>query len=146
MSLSSLNLDAFSEVARVRSFSKAAEKLHVTQSALSQRVLNLEADLGSSLFIRDPSGLRLTDLGQKLLRYCHSRSNARIRIYGVTQISGCGKFEGIVRIGAYSTVDRSVVLPVFTDLIRRHPGVHLELRSQEQRQSCRGYSPLVQWI
>jgi DNA-binding transcriptional LysR family regulator len=42
--------------------------------------------------------------------------------------------RGIARVGAFSTVDRSVVLPVFNDLIRAHPGVQLELRSLELRQ------------
>lgn len=134
MSLSSLYLDAFVEVARLRSFSKAAGKLNVTQSALSQRVLNLEQEIGSSLFIRDPSGLRLTDLGQRLLRYCHSKSMLESEFMESLKSEDAKSLRGIVRVGAFSTVDRSVVLPIFTDLIRSHPGVHLELRSQELRQ------------
>lgn len=134
MSLSSLYLDAFAEVARLKSFSKAAQKLNVTQSALSQRILNLEHDLGSSLLIRDPAGLRLTDLGQRLLRYCHSKTMLESEFMATLKDDNLKSLQGIVRIGAYSTVDRSVILPVFTSMIREHPGVHLELRSQELRQ------------
>ena len=127
-------LDAFAEVARARSFSKAAVKLNVTQSALSQRILNLEHDIGSSLFIRDPAGVRLTELGQRLLRYCHSKSLLESEFLESLRSDDAKTLRGLVRVGAYSTVDRSVVLPVFTELIRQHPGVNLDLRSQELRQ------------
>jgi DNA-binding transcriptional LysR family regulator len=73
MGLQTSHLEAFSEVAKLRSFSKAAKVLHVTQSALSQRVMNLESEIGHALFIRDPAGIRLTDEGQELLRYCRSK-------------------------------------------------------------------------
>lgn len=134
MSLSSLYLDAFNEVSQCKSFSKAALRLNITQSALSQRVLNLEQEIGSSLFIRDPAGLRLTDLGQRLLRYCHSKSMLESEFMDSLKAEDKGHLHGIVRVGAFSTVDRSVVLPIFNEFIRKYPGVHLHLRSQELRQ------------
>jgi len=69
MGLSSSHLEAFAAVAQAGGFSKAAKILHLTQSALSQRIMNLEDDLAITLFIRDPSGLRLTPAGDELLRY-----------------------------------------------------------------------------
>jgi DNA-binding transcriptional LysR family regulator len=62
MGLQTAQLEAFEEVAKLRNFSKAAKALHITQSALSQRIINLESELEVALFIRDPSGLRLTDV------------------------------------------------------------------------------------
>lgn len=47
--------------------------LNITQSALPQRILNLESDLGSTLFIRESSGILLTELGQRMLRYCQMK-------------------------------------------------------------------------
>lgn len=131
MSLSSLNLDAFAEVARQKSFSGAAKRLNITQSALSQRVLNLESDLGSSLFIRESSGVRPTELGQKLLRYCHSKSLLEEEFLETLK-SGQG-LSGIVRVAGFSTVNRSIIMPLFADFLDDNPDVTLELRTEELR-------------
>ncbi len=75
MSLSSLHLDAFFAAAQSLNFSRAARDLHITQSALSQRVKALEEDLGLTLFVRLPRGVQLTEAGERLLRYCQARSS-----------------------------------------------------------------------
>lgn len=133
MSLSSLYLDAFAEVARLKSFSQAANKLHITQSALSQRVLNLESEIGSSLFIRDPAGVRLTELGQKLLRYCHSKELLEGEFMQGLRREGAG-LSGIIRLAGFSTVNRSLVMPLFSEFLKRNPLVNMELRTEELRQ------------
>src|SRR5579872_5174597 len=62
--LPSLNsLRAFEAVARVLSFSRAAEELHVTKAAIAQQVRILEADIGALLVERTGRGLRLTEAG-----------------------------------------------------------------------------------
>ncbi len=133
MSLSSLHLDAFIEVARQKSFSLAAKKLHITQSALSQRVLNLEQEIGSTLFVRDSSGIRLTDLGQKLLRYCQSKELLETEFLESLSSPHQKSLHGIVRIAAFSTVLRSAVLPVVSSLTKEHSSLLVELKNQEVR-------------
>ncbi|KPL54136.1 LysR family transcriptional regulator [Prosthecomicrobium hirschii] len=59
----------FREVTRVGSVRKAAAALNVAASALNRQILNLEADLGTPLFDRLPSGMRLTVAGELLLRH-----------------------------------------------------------------------------
>ena len=61
MKLNSSQLEAFSTIAKTLNFTRAAEQLHVTQSALSQRIAKLEGDLEATLFVRDRNALRLTD-------------------------------------------------------------------------------------
>lgn len=56
-------LHAFEAAARLGSFAAAAEELHLSQSAISQRIRALEAHLGSALFERLPRSVRLTELG-----------------------------------------------------------------------------------
>ena len=73
MSLPSNRLDAFVAVARTQHFSRAAEGLFITQSALSQRVKQLEDFLGVTLFIRDREGARLTEKGERLLDLSRGR-------------------------------------------------------------------------
>ena len=60
-------LRAFEAVARHLNFTKAADELHVTQSAVSHQVRNLEAFLGTALFDRAGGRLTLTAAGQVLL-------------------------------------------------------------------------------
>src|SRR6478735_1330771 len=60
-------LRAFEVSARHLSFTRAAEELNVTQTAVSQQVRNLEQRLRVQLFRRLPRGLALTDEGQALL-------------------------------------------------------------------------------
>ena len=57
-------LEAFLAVAESRGVSRAAKALYLTQPALSARLRNLERELGTELFVRTPTGVRLTEAGQ----------------------------------------------------------------------------------
>ena len=63
------NLLAFEAAARHGSISRAAEELHLTQSAVSRQILHLEADLGVSLFHRVRRRVVLTDAGRIYARH-----------------------------------------------------------------------------
>ncbi|MGZ3769001.1 MAG: LysR family transcriptional regulator [Bdellovibrio sp.] len=131
MSLSSLQLDAFLNVARTGSFSIAANILAVTQSALSQRILNLEQELGSALFVREPSGIRLTELGQNLLRYCQTKESLEMEFLSNAKPNKTKGYSGIARIAGFSTITQSVLVPILGSLIKENPGIHLELMTAE---------------
>ena len=62
-------LEAFVEVARHQSFSKAAEALFLTQPSVTARIQSLERELGEPLFERDGRSVRLTDVGSSFLPY-----------------------------------------------------------------------------
>lgn len=59
----------FLEIARCGSFIAAAERLHVTQTAVTARVQNLEAQLGCVLFVRNRGGARLTEHGERFVNH-----------------------------------------------------------------------------
>jgi DNA-binding transcriptional LysR family regulator len=69
----------FREVARLGSFSRAAEQLSLTQPAVSQQIRALERQLGTRLIERGPGGLRLTAAGALLLRHAEAVSD-RLRL------------------------------------------------------------------
>jgi DNA-binding transcriptional LysR family regulator len=129
MPLSSHQLEAFQAVARTRSFSRAAELLHLTQSALSQRVINLESELETTLFLRDRSGARLTETGEELLRYCQVKESLEEEFVQAAR-SGTG-LTGAVRVGGFSTVMRSAVLPALASLLSEHPALRLGMLTRE---------------
>jgi DNA-binding transcriptional LysR family regulator len=133
MGLAAHQLDAFHAVARSGSFSAAARALHVTQSALSQRVLNLEEELGAALFVRDPAGARLTAIGETLLRYCRTREALEAEFLTGLSAPATGQLAGVLRVAGFSTVIRSVVLPALSDLVVRNPHVQLEVMVKELR-------------
>ncbi len=65
-------LNTFLEVARTGSFGTAADKLYVTQSAVSLRIQKLETQLGRSLFERSKAGAELTNAGEEFSKYARS--------------------------------------------------------------------------
>src|SRR5215204_6436306 len=62
------------EVARAGSIRKAAERLHVTASAVNRRVMDLEEELGAPLFERRARGVRLTAAGELFVRYIREQA------------------------------------------------------------------------
>lgn len=130
MKITSHQLEAFYETAKLGSFSKGAVALGITQSALSQRIANLEDDLEVTLFIRDPAGPRLTEGGERLLRYCQVNSSLEQEVLSQLK-SSVNQFSGMVRVAGFSSVLRSVLIPSLAPFLRDHPGVHCEFRSYE---------------
>ena len=119
-------LDAFMAVAKTESFSQAAESLHITQSALSQRIKNLEGGLGLTLFLRTPNGAKTTEQGQRLLRYCQTRDSLENELLDDLSANKSHELTGIVKIGAYSSILRSVIMPALASLLQKHPNVLCE--------------------
>lgn len=119
-------LEAFSETARLKSFTRAAKRLHVTQSALSQRIAKLEEEIGATLFLRRPSGVALTETGRRLLRYCQAKEQLDTELLGDLGEAGEGDLSGPLRVAAYSSVLRSVVVPALAPLLRANPAVTAE--------------------
>ena len=68
MSLLSPQLQAFLKVAEQKTVHGAADKLFLTQTAVTQRIRTLETSLGTTLFIRTRRGMALTSEGGALLR------------------------------------------------------------------------------
>jgi DNA-binding transcriptional LysR family regulator len=128
MSLSSLYLDAFVGVAKAESFSGASKVLHITQSALSQRIKNLEDELSLTLFLRTTSGVQLTEHGQKLLRYCQTKDSLESELLSDINADLESDITGVIRIGAYSTTLRSVIIPALSDFLIKHPNILCEFK------------------
>jgi DNA-binding transcriptional LysR family regulator len=119
-------LEYFVAVARHGSFTRAAEELWLTQSALSQQVRRLEAELGVALLRRTPRGAELTPAGEELLpraeailaEVAHARADLD-RHAGVTR--------GRVRVAA-TTMDTPRLPAALAAFHREHPGLQIALR------------------
>lgn len=120
-------LETFIWVARLKSFSLAAERLHSTQAAVSHRIAALERDLGIRLFERDTRDVRLTPLGIDARE--HAERIVRLAADFRRRMSDPKCLKGTVRIGVIDTVVYSW-LPVLIERVREvYPDVVLELNA-----------------
>jgi DNA-binding transcriptional LysR family regulator len=111
-------------------FTRAAERLHVAQPAISQQIRRLEAELGEPLLHRDRRTVRLTSAGEALLPY--ARGALAQVAHGQQAVAALrGLVTGHLRIGLVMPLpDRSVIRTVGA-FGRRYPGVELTLVEDE---------------
>ena len=131
MGISSSGLDAFYMCAIEQNFTKASEKLNITQSALSQRIKNLEEELSTTLFLRERVGVKLTEEGHELLRYCQQRNQIEQEVLSKLKLKNSAILSGTIRIGGYSSIVRSIVLPSLQNLMKKNPQVQIHLVTKE---------------
>ena len=116
----------FLAVARERSFTRAAAKLGVSQSALSHSVRALETRLGIRLLTRTTRSVSATEAGQRLMQSVAPRL-AEIEAE-ITAISDLGdKVAGTIRITAIDHVVDSVVWPRLAPVLHQYPELRVEI-------------------
>ncbi len=97
-------------VARLGGFRKAAERLHLSQPAVSTRIANLEEELRVALFERTSGGLILTKHGSLLLSYAEQMLFVEEEIR--QRVANPSETEGLFRVGAAETIAQAW-LPMF---------------------------------
>lgn len=118
-------IETFLWVARLGSFSAAAERQNATQASISNRIATLEEELGVQLFERVVGGVKLTSVGQKAV----SAAEEIMRSVGAfyQAISDPSKLNGTIRIGTIDTVVHSF-LPRLIERVREsYPGISIDL-------------------
>jgi DNA-binding transcriptional LysR family regulator len=118
------DLRYFREVARELSFTRAAEKLYISQPALSKQIRALERQLGVVLFERDPGGVRLTRAGAELLRHAERMVEGwDAAKLSLSKLSNC-----TLVIGMHTSPGRGLLPRVRAMMVASCPEVALELR------------------
>ena len=116
----------FVAVARHGTFTRAAEELWLTQSALSQQVRRLEAELGVTLLRRTPRGAELTPAGEALLPRAEAMLAEEARARAILE-RHAGATRGRVRVAA-TTMDTPGLPAALAAFHREHPGLQIALR------------------
>ena len=119
-------VDAFVEAVNVNSFSKAAERLHLSRSAIGKIIERLEHQLGVQLFNRTTRSLRLTDEGRVYFEYC-VRAQAEMQAARAMLEEGKRELSGFLRVTAPVLFGRRCVAPVLMELIKQYPRLNLEM-------------------
>ncbi len=109
-----------------RNFTRAADALCLSQSALSQKVRQLEDELGAQLFDRGGRSVRLTDFGAIYLEYArrayYDLLTAQRAVQDVQDLS-----RGQLRLAFTPTFTEYLVAPVVEHFHERHPGILIEM-------------------
>ena len=120
------DLQSFVVVARERSFTKAAAKLGVSQSALSHMMRELEERLGLRLLTRTTRSVAPTEAGERLLRTVGPRlEEIDAELTSLSDLRG--KPAGTVRITAGEHAAQTVLWPKLSKLLPHYPDIKLEV-------------------
>src|SRR5437762_3562509 len=123
------NLDdllAFVAVARERSFTNAAAKMGVSQSALSHTIRQLEERLGVRLLTRTTRSVSPTEAGERLLRNIGPRfEEIEAEVAAITELRN--KPAGTIRIAATEYAADAILLPKLAKLLRDYPDIKVEI-------------------
>lgn len=119
------HLEAFSTIARELSLKRAAERLNLTQPAISRTLKELEEVLGVSLMDRSRAGVRLTVEGEVFLQFAE-QSTAALR-QGLRSVRADKTAPGRLRVGALPSVASGLVVRASQEFLSRHPDTVLEV-------------------
>lgn len=125
----------FCIVAESKSFSGAAKKLYMTQPAISQTIMQLETELGISLFRRGAKGVVLTPEGHILYEYIHAAINL-INVGEQKIKEALNLVVGELKIGVGDTISRFFLLPYLEDFHTRFPNIKLKIINRTTLEQC----------
>jgi LysR family transcriptional regulator, transcriptional activator of the cysJI operon len=120
-------LQVFHTVARLLSFTKAAETLHMTQPAVTFQIRQLEEYFNTRLFDRTHNRISLTAAGERVFEYAdkiiamYAEMDSKVR-------EMTGDVSGILIIGASTTIAEYVLPSMLGEFKERHGGINIRLR------------------
>lgn len=120
-------LQVFHTVARLLSFTKAAETLHMTQPAVTFQVRQLEEHFNTRLFDRTHNRISLTDAGKRVYEY----SDRIFSLYSEMENAVremTGDISGVLMIGASTTIAEYMLPALLGDFKKQYPDVNVQLR------------------
>jgi LysR family transcriptional regulator, transcription activator of glutamate synthase operon len=136
--MSLVKYEILNKVAEVQSFTKAAELLGLTQSAISHSISSMEKEFGFNLIHRNRTGVTLTEDGSTMLiqmrKVLSAEENLRQEAANILGVA-----KGTVRIGLISTISTHWMPNIIHIMDSEYPGIHIELREGD-------YYEIEQWL
>ncbi|TYR79467.1 LysR family transcriptional regulator [Priestia megaterium] len=131
--------EVFSKVVELGSFTKAAEDLHMTQSAVSHAIASLESEWGVNLLIRAKGkDLALTEVGTKILIQVREILNRMEHIN--QEIALQANLEiGTIRIGSFTSASACLLPKIISKFHRKYPKIELKLFEGS-------YEEIIEWL
>jgi len=114
----------FLAIAETHSFTRAAERLHVTQPTLSHQIKQLEQQIGTVLFERGTKEIELTAAGKLFKPYCERvLKEIDSSMLAISELEGL--MRGTLRVGVFHSFSHSVLPPILSEFALRYPGVQV---------------------
>lgn len=126
-------LSVFARVARLRSFSRAARELGLSQPSVSRITAALEREIGAALLVRTTRAVVLTDAGTDYLARIEPILDALEEADLAAR--GTGDLRGVLRIGVSSSFGVREVIPSLPSFSERHPELRVHLAVDDQYQN-----------
>ena len=120
-------LQVFHTVARLLSFTKAAESLHMTQPAVTFQVRQLEEYFNTRLFDRTHNRISLTEAGQRVYEFADRIFELYAEMENAVR-DMTGEISGVLIIGASTTIAEYMLPSLLGDFKKKYPDVNVHLR------------------
>jgi DNA-binding transcriptional LysR family regulator len=131
-------LTTFVTVMNEGSMTAAADKLYLTQPAVSQQIRNLEEDLGVELLVRGVRSIKMTPQGEVLYEYAkkiiHLTQQAEIAIKSIGN-----QMKGQLRIGSLNSIGLHLMSPIVGRLMRHNPDLKLKIEYDTGEELIKGF-------
>lgn len=119
-------LETFLAVTQEKSFSRAAQRLHRTQSAVSQTISRLEEEIGEILFDRSSRDGTLTDAGRLLVRYAEELLNLRTEAHdALGELRQLHQGKLVISANEFTSL---CLLPILNEFHRLYPTVKIQIQ------------------
>jgi DNA-binding transcriptional LysR family regulator len=120
-------LQVFHTVARLLSFTKAAETLHMTQPAVTFQVRQLEEHFNTRLFDRTHNRISLTEAGKRVFEYSDRIFEHYAEMENAVR-EMTGDISGVLMIGASTTIAEYLLPALLGDFKKKYPDVNVQLK------------------
>ena len=131
------DLRLFLAIAEAQSLSTGAEAVHITASAASYRIKNLEYAMGTPLFVRNARGMTLTPAGLALQGHVRSLLADIQRMHGDVGRFSAG-LKGHIRLFANSSSLNSFIIPSLSGFLIANPNINIDLEERTSEEVLQG--------
>ncbi|MEC0242378.1 LysR family transcriptional regulator [Paenibacillus dokdonensis] len=136
--MSLIKYEVLQQVVELGSLTKAAETLGLTQSGVSHAIHSLESEFGFSLLSRSRSGVKLTDNGERVLRYIRDMLLVQEQLkQEVALINGIE--VGTIRIGTFTSISVQWLPGIIRQFLSQHPNIEVRLFEGD-------YQEIEEWL
>ena len=119
------NLKTFITLSELKNFTQTADRYYIVQSTVTNRIMELEKEIGKKLFIRNRKNVELTDEGQHFLSY--AKRIVALEASAIEELSMLHTFSETLRLGTVNTVYECYLIDPITDFIREHHDISMKV-------------------
>ncbi len=123
--MDTVNLKTFLALSEIGSFTRTAEKLFIAQSTVSNRIVELEREIGKPLFTRDKKSIRLTREGKLFIDY--ARRMVELEQNSLKYVNQASCFDSCIRIGSTNTIYEAYLEKEILEMRKQNPAQSVQV-------------------